>query len=118
MVSELLQTLGKHTDDPVLGETISRAIDFVLSSTVERERASNGPGESSRSIADIHAFRKRSGYYAKASIQGLDETIDGLRSKDVPVWFNAIETDRGTVAIWVDGQGLPLGILILKKVKH
>ncbi|MDR3471404.1 MAG: hypothetical protein P4M09_06905 [Devosia sp.] len=114
MVNELLQGLRSHADDVRFGRLISQAIDFVSSSTVEREHPPTGSGQSSKSVADLHAFRKRSGYYAKASIQGLDETIDALRSTDALVWLGIIETNRGSVAIWRDEDGAPLGIMIFK----
>jgi hypothetical protein len=114
MVNELLQALRTHADDPRFGQIVGQAIDFVSSSTVKREHPPTGPGQSSKSVADLHAFRKRSGYYVRASIQGLDETIAALRSIDALVWLGVIETSRGSVAIWRDKHGTPLGIMIFE----
>jgi len=116
MLNELLGAIKSHTGDPRFGRIVSQAIDFVSSSTVEREHLSSGRGLSSKSVAEIHAFRKRSGYYAKASILGLDETIAALRNTDTLVRMGVIETNRGVVATWLDEHDTLLGVMVFKKV--
>jgi hypothetical protein len=113
-VNKLLHSLGSYVDDVRFGRLVGEAIDFVSSSTIEREHTPTGPGQRSKSVADLHAFRQRSGYYAKASIRGLDETIDSLRSTDAFVALAIIETNRGSVALWRDKSGALLGIMIFK----
>lgn len=115
MMSELIERLRSHAADPRFGVLIAEAIDFVSLSSTIREDTPSGPGQPAESIAKIHAFRKRSGYYAKASIVGLDETIEALSNGgDTPVRLGVIETNRGTVAAWLDARDVPLGLLILK----
>jgi hypothetical protein len=78
------------------------------------EQTSEKRSHEKTSHVDLHAFRKRSGYYADALIEGLDEAIDALRSTDTLVWLGVIETSRGWVAIWRDEHGTPLGVMIFK----
>ncbi len=111
-MSELLQALESHAADPRLGRVIRQAIDFVTSATIKREHRSTGHGQSSTAVADLHALRKRLGYYAEASTLGLDESIAVLRSADTRVWLAVIETDRGLVALWRSEDGTPLGVIV------
>jgi hypothetical protein len=113
MVIELIQVLRNHTDDPRFGQIIGEAIDFVLSSTIERQHPPTEPGQSSKSVADIHAFRKRSGYYVNATVIGLDATIDALSSVDTLVRLGVIETNQGSVAVWLNEHDAPMGVMIL-----
>jgi hypothetical protein len=115
MVSQTIQILEKHIGDPRLGGAIGEAIDFLSSSHIEKEEGPTGSGQSSKSVADLHAFRKRSGYYKANAVRGLDETIESLRSCDTLVRSRVIESSNGYVAIWLDDHELPLGVLIFRK---
>lgn len=115
MASETTQLLKKHSDDPRLKQVIGEAIDFLSSSHIEKEEGPTGPGQSSKSIADLHAFRKHSGYYKVDAVSGLDETIESLRNCDALIRSRVIETSNGYVAIWFDDREMPLGVLIFRK---
>ena len=62
----------------------------------------------------MHAFRRQSGYYNLDAVVGLDETIDQLGKCDTIVHLRVAETDNGYVALWLNDQGAPLGVMILK----
>lgn len=115
MVNQTLQSLENHANDPLLGSVIREALDFISASRLEREDGPSGSGQSSKSVADLHAFRKRSGYYRPGAITGLDETISSLGHADSLVWSRVIETNKGYIAMWFDGQEKPRGILLFKK---
>jgi len=115
MVTRAVQLLQKHTDNLALRSVIAEAIGFLSSSRIEREEGPTGSGESSASIADLHAFRKQSGYYKAGAVSGLEETIESLRSRNVDVRSRIVETSDGYVALWFDEQEMPLGVLIFRK---
>ena len=107
--------LRQTSNTPRLGEVIAEAIDFLSSSEVVREEGPTGLGQPSRSIADLHAFRKRSGYYRANAVKGLDETIQSLAESDALVQSRVVETDEGYIAVWFDDQEVIMGVLIYRK---
>jgi hypothetical protein len=115
MVNRILQSLESHIGDPLLGSAIRGAIAMLSESQVEREEGPSGSGQSSKSVADLHAFRKRTGYYKAGAVAGLEETITSLGRSDSLVWARVIETSRSYLAMWFDDQDTPLGILVFEK---
>jgi len=115
MVSQAIEILKTHRDDPRFREVIREALDFVSLSQIEEEHGPTGAGQTSDSVAKLQAFRKRSGYYKRGHIAGLDETIESLESYDTTVWDSVVETNEGYITVWSNDRKVPLGVMIFKK---
>jgi len=110
----MIQILKDHADDTRFAPIIAIALNFMHSTRVDRDAEPTMLLQSSNSVAELHAFRKRSGYYKDGAVIGLDETIAALTENDVPVRAGLVETDKGYVATWLDEQDVPLGVMIFK----
>jgi len=108
----MLQILKQHTEDLRFGSIIAAALKILEFATIERESGPAMLGQSSRSVAELHAFRKRSGYYIEGKAVGLDETIEALASCDVPVRLGVLEIRQGAIAMWLDERDFPLGVIV------
>ena len=113
MQTDILKMLRESSQNPELGPVISRAIAFIESAEVENIRGPNPLDQLSASVADLHAFRRRSGYYRAGAVDGLDETIGSLAVRNVPVGLAVVETRQGAVAVWLDDKDTVLGVMIL-----
>ena len=111
--SHILAILKQGSGDSELGAVTSRAVGFIESAELETERGPAPLNQSSSAVADLHAFRKRSGYYRPGTVDGLDETIKSLAARDVPVRLGVVEARQGAVAVWVDDENSVLGVMIL-----
>jgi hypothetical protein len=110
----MIEILQNNIADSRFGPTIDAAIQFVQSAELERRDGPNLLLQSSKTVADLHAFRKRSGYYNEATVLGLDETIGALAARDVAVRLGVMGTSKGYVAIWVDEQDALLGVMVFQ----
>jgi len=109
----MIQTLRDHADDARFGPVIAVALGLLETAKVDRDPEPTPHLQSSRQISDLHAFRKRSGYYKERFIVGLDETIAALAEKDVPIRAGVVETDQGYIAVWLDERDSPLGVMVI-----
>ena len=114
MVNELVSVLKGHIDDPRFGEIVNEAIGIISSSTVKEYSLPKSPSQSAKSVAEIHAFRKRSGYYAKASIVGLETTIAAMSNSNDAVRIGSIVTDTAIVCFWLGEVNNLAGIVIFR----
>jgi hypothetical protein len=112
MEGRMIQILRDHADDTRFAPIIAIALNLIHSARVERDGEPTMLLQSSRSVAELHAFRKQSGYYKDGAVIGLDETIAALTESDVPVRAGLVETDKGYVATWLDERDSPLGVMI------
>lgn len=112
----MIEILAAHLSDPRFGLVARAAKRFVESTQLIREHKSPSPPQHSKTVADLHAFRKRSGYYNEKAIIGLDETIDGLNSSEVLVHLHVAETTQGYVSLWLSEQNELLGLMVFKTI--
>lgn len=110
----MIELLKKRLDDPRLDAIAKEAISFIKSAHQTGGHFPTGPEQSSKALAELQRFRTASGYYKKDHIFGLEESISCLSAHDVPVRLGVVEPDRGHVAVWVDQQQNPLGIMIFR----
>ena len=112
MESRIIQILTDHADDTRFAPIIAIALNLIHSARVDRDAEPTMLLQSSKSVAELHAFRKRSGYYKDSAVIRLDDTIAALTENDVPVRAGLVETDKGYVATWLDEQDSLLGVMI------
>lgn len=108
------QLLQRGVSDPRFESVSREAMSLLNASLIDRINGPSGPGQSSRSLADLHEFRKKSKYY-KAIVPGLDETISSLKEHDRTVHSRVIELDGSFIAVWLDSQDDLAGIMIFRK---
>jgi hypothetical protein len=108
----MIELLYDSIGDRRFGSAIQVAIGLLSSAKLERQSGPNLLLQSSRAVADLHAFRQRSGYYKEGAAVGLDETIEALAAHDVPVRLGVMETSKGYVAMWLDEQDALLGVMV------
>lgn len=108
----MIEHLNDNIGDQRFGRVIEVAIELLSSAKLERQSGPNLLLQSSRAVADLHAFRQRSGYYKKGAAVGLDETIEALAAHDVSVRLGVLETSKGDVAMWFDEQDALLGVMV------
>ena len=106
---ELRQILIVNSAHPRLSGVIADAVDFLKTANITRQSDLKDTG-TAKDVGDLHAFRKRSGYYKEGAVLGLDETIESLASVKGNVRLGVIEADRGIVVIWIDEQDSIVGI--------
>src|SRR5690348_13049617 len=117
MKNDLRQILAASTEEPSLRAIIAQAINFLDTAEIAGELGPNGTGQSAKQVSDLHAYRRKSGYYKEGAVLGLDETIASLAGAGSPnVHLGIIETRRGGVAIWLDDHGSIVGVLITKMI--
>jgi hypothetical protein len=116
MKTALYQTLLSNIAEPRLSGVIASAINFLRAATITAERGPSGNGQPAKQVSDLHAFRKRSGYYKDGAVVGLDETIESLALAEKNVRLGVIETDRGAVAIWFNEHEVIVGLMITKMI--
>jgi hypothetical protein len=115
MVTSLSKNLENYAED-VRFRAIVRAAQHMLElADIDEESVPKGEGQTAQSIADLNAFRKKSGYYANATILGLDESIESLRSFDGHVRLGSIDTRLGMIASWVDDNYSLVALMIFYK---
>lgn len=115
---QMIELLEKYRDDPHFGAVIAEAISFVNSVKILGGHLPEGAGQSSKSLAELHKFRKDSKYYTNDMVSGLEKTIEKLESDDVIVRLGVVETDHGHVALWVNSQDTLLGAMIFRTTSH
>lgn len=109
--SELLQQL---TNDLRFSKVATIAIKLVEDYGKHIEHGTIGEPQASKSCAELWAFRRRIGYYDPTRVWGVDETIDALLAADCPVSLRTVElNDRSSLAIWLDHQGKPVGLIVI-----
>ena len=108
----MLQILRRYSENTRFASVIGVALDILSSANIERETAPNMLLQSSKAVAELHAFRKRSGYYKEGAVAGLDESIASLAERAVPVRAGLIETDQGYIGVWLDEQDCLLGVMV------
>jgi hypothetical protein len=94
MESQILGLLKAHSNDDDLGRAASAALELLHTAKLIHESGPRGQGQSSRYLADMHAFRKRSGYYKEGAVIGLEETIFLMGRKDIRVHLRALERPK------------------------
>jgi hypothetical protein len=114
MKTDLYQTLMSGAADPRLSRIVADAIEFLKRAVITGEHGPSGNGQPANQVSDLHAFRKRSGYYKDGAVVGLDETIESLALAGKNVRLGVIETNQGAVALWLDEHSLIVGLMITK----
>lgn len=116
MKADLYQTLMSDAAEPRLSGVIANARGFLKAASIVGELGPSGSGQPAKEVSDLHAFRKRCGYYKDGAVIGLDETIESLALFEGDVNLGVIETDRGAVALWLDKRGSIVGVMITKMI--
>jgi len=115
MIGQTIAILEDNRENAELGETIEEAIRIVSVSSTVTESGPSGPGQPSRTVADLYDFRRRIGYWRQESIVGLDETEKSLREYNSSVCLRVLETNLVVIAIWLDNNDAPIGVIIAAK---
>ncbi len=74
----------------------------------------SGETDPSKYYAELWAFRRRIGYYDPTRVLGVDETIDALLAADCPVSLVSVEVDGCVIAVWLNTQSQPVGLIVIK----
>ena len=116
MKSDLSQMLLAAVVDTRLSKIVAATVDFLNAVSVTGQNGPDGKGQTGKQVSDLHAFRKRSGYYKRGAVFGLDETIEALALVEENVRLGVIETDRGAVALWLDEHDEIVGVILTTMV--
>ena len=115
---DLDKILVENTSNSLFGDVVRGIINFLNSATGRQAHGPSGNGQMSKELSELHAFRKRSGYYKEGVLLGLDETIESLGCCDMLVRTAVFEFDQGLVALWLDDQRMLRGLFLARKQFH
>jgi hypothetical protein len=116
MLAGTIEILRSNLDSAMFGTTVDEALHLVLEPNAVSLHGPSGTWQGSQDIAELHDFRRRSGYYQRALLSGLDETIRSLREHETAVSGRVFETDRAFVVVYLDRSNALLGLIIFRNI--
>lgn len=113
MTNELINILKNCATGHGVDQIAKLALKFIESAD-DKSFHLSGPGQSSLSIAKIYKIRMKHKTFRPEAFEGLEQSIEALDAKDVIVRLAAVETDKGVVSVWLNGDDEPVGIVVGK----